>query len=93
MSIFNVFNKRKNPNPQAVNKPERVRDSRPASSYKTSQDSTSFSVIDRIASEFAMLSYGVYDSKGRKLEKHPLLSILKRPNLEDMHFNFFINPL
>lgn len=89
MSIFNVFNKRKNPNPQAVNKPERVRDSRPASSYKTSQDSTSFSVIDRIASEFAMLSYGVYDSKGRKLEKHPLLSILKRPNLEDMHFNFF----
>lgn len=87
MAIFN-FKKRKNPNPQAKEKPRELLDYRASNSFYT-QDSTSFAVIDRIATEFAMLSYGVYNSKREKLNKHYLLNVLKRPNLDDLHFNFF----
>lgn len=53
-------------------------------------DGTSFACIDRIASEFALLNWAVYDSKTReKLRDNPLHALISRPNDEDGHFNFF----
>ena len=88
MGIFNFF-KRNNPNPKAQNSPREVVDFGHASNKYTSQDTTSFSVIDHIATEFAGLSYGVYSARThKKIDNHPLMAIMRRPNLEDTHFNF-----
>lgn len=51
---------------------------------------TTFACLDKIASEFASLNFAVYDKKTRqKMKKHKILDILKQPNFEDRHFNFF----
>lgn len=53
-------------------------------------DSTAFACIDRICTEFALLNYGIFKAGDReKARKHPLYNVLKQPNLDDYHFNFF----
>ena len=87
---FFSFLKRTNPNPKAQERPRDISDYRHASAKLTGRDSTSFATIDRIASEFAGLSYGIYNKRTNKeISNHPLYAVLARPNLEDLHFNFF----
>lgn len=89
MNIFN-FLKRNKPNQKAKNRPQFVRDYSHASISLTGSDSTSFTAIDRIASEFASLSYGIYKRRSKeKVDNHPLYAVLRQPNLEELHFNFF----
>ena len=53
-------------------------------------DSTAFACIDRICTEFALLNYGIFKAGDReKARRHPLYNVLKQPNLDDYHFNFF----
>lgn len=86
---FFKFLKRQNPNPKAKPYPVKTRYVNISKGY-SGKDTTSFATIDRIASELAMLSYGIYDAKThKKIDKHPLYAVLKQPNLEDLHFNFF----
>ena len=88
MNIFSRFRRTKNKN--AVSQPETIRDYYHSSLRLTTNDGTSFSCIDRIASEFASLNYAVYDTKTRqRIKKHPMYTLLKEPNKEDRHFNFF----
>ena len=89
MGFFSIF-KRSNPNPKAQERPQDLRDFRHASAKLTGRDSTSFATIDRIAGEFAGLSYGIYNKRTNKeVSNHPLYAVLARPNMEDLHFNFF----
>lgn len=50
---------------------------------------TSFACIDRIASTIAGLSYNIYDKYGEAADYHPLLQVLKDPNLEETHTILF----
>lgn len=87
-----LFKKRNNPNPKAENKPSDVFDFGYSSSPVTGTNGNVFAKIDRIASQVAMLSYGIYSGTGssrKQLTKHPLLDVIRRPSLEDMHFLFF----
>lgn len=53
-------------------------------------DATSFSNIDRIASEVAGLNYAIYDRESKqKVKNHSLYPVLKEPSLDERHFNFF----
>lgn len=53
-------------------------------------DATSFSNIDRIASEVAGLNYAIYDKETKqKVKDHSFYSVLKEPSLDERHFNFF----
>lgn len=84
-----IFSKRKI-NKDAVNQPRYIRDYIPITANIMRQDGTSFACIDRIASEFASLNYGIYDSTTKqKKDKHNLYEVIKEPNIEDGHFNFF----
>lgn len=77
-------------NKKAQNQPEVVHDFYPSSSFFDKKDGTAFACVDRIASQFAMLNYGIYDAKTKqKIKRHPLYSVLKEPNLSERHFNFF----
>ena len=84
-----LFKKRNNPNPKAESRPQGIVD------YGYSSVGTNgnvFAKIDRIASQVAMLSYGIYSGSGserKQLTKHPMLDVIRRPSLEDMHFIFF----
>ena len=85
---FNIFRRKINKNTQI--QPGFIADFFPISFKLTSQDGTSFACIDRIASELANLNYSIFSTKDRqKLKKHPLYAVLKEPNVEDRHFNFF----
>lgn len=84
------FFSRRKINKDAVSQPRYIRDFFPVSANIYRQDGTSFACIDRIASEFASLNFGIYDAKTRqKKTKHSLYAVIKQPNLEDGHFNFF----
>lgn len=88
MSIFNIFKRKINKN--ATNQPDFIRDFYPTSSSFVGTDSTAFSCIDRVASAFAGLNYGIYSTKTRqKIKEHRIYELLKEPNLDDRHFNFF----
>ena len=53
-------------------------------------DETSFACIDRIATAFASLSYGVFDIKTKeKKAKNSVYELLREPNLEETHSLFF----
>lgn len=87
--LFFIKNKRKI-NKNAENQPKIVRDYSSPTTQIIQNDSISFANIDIIASAFAGLNYGIYDVKTRqKIKRHALLSVLRQPNLEDRHFNFF----
>lgn len=88
MGIFNIFKRKINKS--AVAQPKFVKDYVPLFSSYVGTDSTAFSCIDRIASEFAGLNYAIYNVNDRqKTKRHPLYKVLKEPNLDDRHFNFF----
>ena len=56
------------------------------------RDATSWAAIDLICSSFASLNYSLYSSDTRQaLKEHPLYKIIKYPNLEEGHFQFWYN--
>lgn len=90
MSFIDRIFKRNNA--KATTRPFFARDYMPASSGLFQRDGTSFSCIDRISTEFAQLSYGVYDKRDRqKVKRNPLYNLISQPNLEEDHFLFFYN--
>ena len=77
-------------NKNAANQPRIVKDYFPSSIGVTGLDAYAFAAIDRIASEFASLGFGIYNTKDKqKTKKHSLYEVLKEPNLDERHFNFF----
>ena len=88
MGLFNRFNRKINKN--AKNRPLQLANARNSTSLFVYKDGAAFACIDRISSEFGLLNYSIYDRKTReKVAEHPLYSVLKQPNLDDRHFNFF----
>lgn len=88
MGIFNFKSRKINKN--AVTQPENIYDFYSSSASYIGTDGEAFSALDKIASEFAGLNYGIYDVKTKqKVKKHQLYNVLKQPNLDDRHFNFF----
>lgn len=84
-----IFSKRKI-NKDASSYPKNARDYFSNALTFQGAEGTAFSCIDRIASEFAMLNFGIYNqSDKQRVKKHPLYSVLKEPNLDERHFNFF----
>lgn len=85
---FLFFKRRKNT--AAEHQPRVIKDFSPASAPLASDDSTAFACVDKIASAFASLNYAVYDARTRlKKPRDKLMRVLREPNLEDGHFNFF----
>lgn len=83
-----IFKRKMNKN--AVNLPEYIRDYVASTIYNTSINGTAFACIDKIASEFASLNFAIYNASDHaKVKRHFLYSVLKEPNLEERHFNFF----
>lgn len=77
-------------NKNAANRPRFARDYGSSSASIIQKDGTAFSCMDRIASEFASLNYAIYDKRTRqKVTKNNLYNVLKEPNLDERHFNFF----
>jgi len=84
-----LFTKRKI-NLNAATQPKIVADFFPTSNPYLGIDSTAFACIDRIASEFASLNFGIFNINDKQKNKdHPLYAVLKEPNLDDRHYNFF----
>lgn len=53
------------------------------------KDASAFVCIDKIASQFAGLNFGIYKTSDRqKAKNHELYSVLKQPNADDRKFNF-----
>lgn len=89
MGIFS-FVKRRIKNRRAESPPRLVRDYTSGNSAIVTEDSTAFACIDKIASSFASLNYAIYDVHTRqKCPGARLMRVLKEPNLEERHFNFF----
>lgn len=86
---MNLFQKIFQRNKNAHTTPRMIQDSRSAIDIETEIDATSFSCIDKIATAFASLSYGVYDSKTKQKTNHPIYDVLKEPNLDETHSLFF----
>lgn len=87
MSIFK-FNRNK----KAAERPSVLKNFSPVSAPLISNDTSSFAVMDKIASEVALLSYGIYKGTGasrQKLDRHYLIDVLKQPSLDEGHYNFF----
>lgn len=77
-------------NKEAKNPPADVADGYRGSFSLPETVGTSFSCVDMIASEFALLNFGVFDNKTKeKVRKHQIYNLLREPNLDDRHFNFF----
>ena len=83
------FFKRKK-NKRAQNPPKIARDYTSGNLPLVGEDSTAFACVDKIAASFASLNYAVYDARTRqKATGARLMAVLKEPNLEERHFNFF----
>jgi HK97 family phage portal protein len=52
-------------------------------------DASSFAAVDLIASAFANLSVGVYDRNTRQKIEGSISGLLRKPNLDDLRFNFW----
>ena len=91
MKLFNFPRKEsRHINNEASKRPAFARDFTALPQVATNNNATAFSCIDRIASEFALLNFGIYDVKTRqKVKNHGLYYVLKEPNLEERKFNFF----
>lgn len=84
-----LFFKRKI-NKNAVEQPAEVADGLRSTISMPETIGTAFNNIDMIATSFALLNFGVYDNKTKeKVRKHPIYNLLREPNLDDRHFNFF----
>lgn len=85
MKLLNIFKRRK----ESAIQPSNIKDYRTSNLY-TENEATAWSCIDRIATTFSGLSFGVYDSNTKqKINNHWLYDILKHPNFEDTHSLFF----
>lgn len=83
-----LFHKRKI-NLNASPRPKVARDYTTSSTF-CGLDSVAFSNMDRIASGVASLNYAIYNAKDhQKTKAHSLYDVLKEPNLDERHFNFF----
>lgn len=91
LNIFNRTNiEKRHLNENASKRPQFARDYTTIQAMQTDNNSTAFSCMDRIASEFALLNFGIYDNKSRqRVKKHTMYAVLKEPNLEERKFNFF----
>lgn len=85
MSIFSKIFRNQN----AKHLPRNINDFRSSINILTSRDPVAFSAIDKIATAFASLSIGVYDSKTKQKVKHQLYEVLKEPNIDETHSLFF----
>lgn len=85
MKLFNFITRNKN----AKTAPKNIQDFRTITSNIITRDSTSFSCIDKIATAFASLSFGVYDSNTKQKVNHYLYDVLKEPNADETHSTFF----
>ena len=90
MGIFSFITKRR-ANTRAESRPRIARDYTTApGAFYSATDSTAFACMDRIANEIAMLNFGVFSSRTKqKVPNHPLLTLLRDPNLEEGHQLFF----
>ena len=89
MGLLDFLQKRRK-NKRAQNPPKIARDYTSGNVPLASGDSTAFACIDKIASSFASLHYGVYDARTRqKVAGAHIMAVLREPNLEERHFNFF----
>lgn len=89
MELFG-FLRRRLKNRRAQNPPREARDYTSGNAQLVADDSTAFACIDKIASSFASLNYAVYDLRTRqKAQGSRLMRVLREPNLEERHFNFF----
>lgn len=53
-------------------------------------DSNALIAKDKVCLQFASLHYGVYSQKDRqRVTRHGLYQVLKQPNLDERHWNFF----
>lgn len=77
-------------NRKATFQPDFIKDYTPIIQRELEMNETAYSCVDRIATAFAGLSFGVYDNKKKeKLINHNVYEVLKKPNLEEDHFLFF----
>lgn len=83
-----IFKFKRNKNAEVV--PSFVKDYASTIRRELAIDQTSFACIDRIATAFAGLSYGVFDAKTKeKQPRNSVYELLKEPNLEESHSLFF----
>lgn len=87
MKFIDIFKRKINQNAQV--QPRIIRDFTSSTQTIFNNDGTTFACIDKIASEIAGLNYNVYSVKTREKTSHNILKLIKQPNLEDFHFNFF----
>lgn len=86
MGLFTKYKRNK----KAEFSPAFVKDYASNIRRELSMDETSFACIDRIATAFASLSYGVYDRKTKeKKSRNSVYELLQEPNLEESHSLFF----
>lgn len=76
-------------NKNAKTTPKNIQDYASITNIVEREYETAFSCIDKIATSFASLSYGVYDKKTKQKIEHPLYEVLKEPNLDETHSLFF----
>lgn len=86
---MNIFKKLFRFNKDAHTYPKLIQDSRSSIDIETEIDATSFSCIDKIATAFAALSFGIYDSTTKQKVDNQLYDVLKEPNLDETHSLFF----
>lgn len=87
---FNFF--KRNINKNAKNPPRDVKETGIGGGFYSgvAKGSDSFVCMDRVASQFASLNYGIFKTSDRqKTNRHSLAAVLKQPNLDDYHWNFF----
>ena len=90
MSILNPFSLFRRKQHKTTARPDFAPEFTHLSGTVTGQDGTSFACMDRIATEFALLNFAVYDAKTRrKVKNHPLYRLAHHPNDDDSRFNFF----
>ena len=76
-------------NKNAKTTPKNIQDYASITNIFEREYETAFSCIDKIATSFASLSYGVYNKKTKQKTEHPLYEVLKEPNLDETHSLFF----
>ena len=89
MSIKDFFTRKNN---KAISRPFNLKDFFVTNSYESSNDGASFSCMDKIATSFAKLNFGIYDTTSKqKIKNNSLYELIKQPNLEEDRFLFLYN--
>lgn len=82
MEIRNIFKRKKE-------QPLFIKDYLSKTVNEINKNSVAFSCIDKIATAFASLSFGIYDKKTKEKIEHNIYNVLKEPNLDETHSLFF----